>query len=66
MLGDATNFAHWDEVNLSWAFIDPISQAWERAKTDIPIYESGSMGPKEADDLLAKEQLHWWPLTEDE
>ncbi len=60
--GDATNFAHWDEVALSWSFVDAISQNWEENKTLSPNYEAGSMGPKASDDLLAKDGFHWWPL----
>ncbi|MBO9131450.1 glucose-6-phosphate dehydrogenase [Bacillus sp. 165] len=63
MLGDATNFTHWDEVALSWKFVDTISQAWEKNKAkNFPNYESGSMGPKESDALLEKDGFHWWPV----
>ncbi|MBY7144692.1 glucose-6-phosphate dehydrogenase [Virgibacillus sp. NKC19-3] len=64
MLGDATNFTHWDEVAFSWAYIDAILNAWARQTPDFPNYQSGSMGPKEADDLLAKDGFHWWPITD--
>lgn len=33
LLGDATNFAHWDEVALSWNFVDAISETWAADKT---------------------------------
>lgn len=62
LLGDATNFAHWDEVALSWNFVDSISETWAANKILSPNYESGSMGPKESDDLLAKDGLHWWNI----
>ncbi|MBD8070366.1 glucose-6-phosphate dehydrogenase [Bacillus sp. PS06] len=63
--GDATNFTHWDEVSLSWSFVDPISSVWEsQITTDFPNYPAGSMGPKAADDLLAKNGDHWWPLSD--
>ncbi|WP_404459905.1 glucose-6-phosphate dehydrogenase [Sutcliffiella horikoshii] len=63
MRGDMTNFTHWDEVALSWSFIDEISKAWENTRAfDFPNYESGSMGPKLADGLLEKDGFHWWPL----
>jgi glucose-6-phosphate 1-dehydrogenase len=66
MLGDATNFTHWDEVALSWKFVDTISEAWESTKAqNFPNYESGSMGPKESDALLAEDGFHWWPVGED-
>ncbi|MDT8861672.1 glucose-6-phosphate dehydrogenase [Alkalihalobacillus sp. MEB130] len=63
MLGDATNFAHWDEVDLSWTFIDTISKAWESRDVEVATYEAGSMGPKQADKLLADDGFHWWPIT---
>jgi len=63
MLGDATNFAHWDEVELSWKFIDPISHAWNNDQ-DLPFYEAGSMGPRESDALLHNGGFHWWPISQ--
>ncbi|QKN92637.1 glucose-6-phosphate dehydrogenase [Bacillus amyloliquefaciens] len=62
LLGDATNFAHWDEVALSWNFVHAISETWAADKTLSPNYEAGSMGPKASDDLLEKDGLHWWNI----
>ncbi|WP_059105889.1 glucose-6-phosphate dehydrogenase [Shouchella shacheensis] len=64
MVGDATNFAHWDEVSLSWAFVDALSEAWEHSDKPLASYESGSMGPREADQLLDKDGFHWWPVED--
>ncbi|OLO26835.1 glucose-6-phosphate dehydrogenase [Alkalihalophilus pseudofirmus] len=64
MLGDATNFAHWDEVDLSWTFIDTISKTWESREIEIHTYETGSMGPKAADELLSQDNNHWWSINE--
>ncbi|MFS0863433.1 glucose-6-phosphate dehydrogenase [Fredinandcohnia sp. 179-A 10B2 NHS] len=65
MMGDATNFTHWDEVALSWRFVDSISKVWEsQIATEYPNYEAGSMGPKAADELLEKDGFHWWPISE--
>ena len=67
MRGDATNFSHWDEVALSWKYTDVISRAWEREPAaNFPNYPSGSMGPVSADELLAKDGFHWWPVIEEE
>ncbi|WP_153728300.1 glucose-6-phosphate dehydrogenase [Salinibacillus xinjiangensis] len=64
--GDATNFTHWDEVALSWQFVDTIYQAWaEKKATDFPNYDSGTMGPKAADDLLNQDGFKWWPIADD-
>ncbi|WP_138417943.1 glucose-6-phosphate dehydrogenase [Aquibacillus sediminis] len=64
MRGDSTNFTHWNEVALSWKFVDVISRAWENNKAeDFPNYESGSNGPKHSDGLLAKDGFHWWDVS---
>ncbi len=63
MRGDATNFTHWDEVALSWQFVDPISRVWEHEEVrNLPTYPSGTMGPEEANQLLAKDDFFWWSL----
>ncbi|MRH44594.1 glucose-6-phosphate dehydrogenase [Aquibacillus halophilus] len=67
MRGDSTNFTHWDEVALSWKYVDIISNAWENKSSDqFPNYESGSNGPKDSDDLLEKDGFHWWSVTRDD
>ena len=62
--GDATNFTHWDEVALSWQFVDEISAVWENEPAVFPNYPAGSMGPKEADLLLEKDGFSWWPIID--
>jgi glucose-6-phosphate 1-dehydrogenase len=53
MRGDATLFTRNDEIEALWAIIDPILTAWhEDTESDIPQYEAGTAGPKEADKLL--------------
>ena len=59
MLGDSTLFTRDDEVEASWTFITRIHQAWaEQKKKQIPVFETGSWGPSEADELLG-EGMHW-------
>ncbi|GAB2534616.1 glucose-6-phosphate dehydrogenase [Gracilibacillus alcaliphilus] len=62
MRGDSTNFTHWDEVALSWKFIDVIAEAWSKKKADFPNYTSGTNGPKEADMLLHHDGFEWWDV----
>lgn len=63
MRGDSTNFTHWDEVALSWKFVDTISQAWSKTPAgNFPNYQSGSMGPDAADELLERDGYHWWSV----
>ncbi|GGE52214.1 glucose-6-phosphate 1-dehydrogenase [Pullulanibacillus camelliae] len=63
MRGDSTNFTRWDEVALSWQYVDSIIKAWDEAKAPLDYYEAGTRGPKAADELLAKNHFHWWPIT---
>jgi glucose-6-phosphate 1-dehydrogenase len=60
MLGDQTLFARSDEVEESWRHIDPIISHLEGdPSTPLHIYPSGSWGPKEADQLLARHGRVW-------
>ena len=61
MAGDATLFARRDEVEGAWAFVDHIEHAWHQHDNPPPLafYPSGSWGPKEADDLLARDGRTW-------
>lgn len=54
MLGDATNFTHWDEVALSWEFVDRLLASWAKQKAEFPNYESGSMCQKLQTSYLKK------------
>jgi glucose-6-phosphate 1-dehydrogenase len=65
MRGDATNFTHWDEVKLSWSFVDSISDVWEKTPAkNFPNYASGSMGPDASEQLLESDGFHWWPVDD--
>ncbi|OKL38046.1 glucose-6-phosphate dehydrogenase [Domibacillus mangrovi] len=62
MRGDSTNFTHWDEVALSWSFVDVIAEAWRNEKAPYPNYPASTTGPKAADELLEQDGFFWWPL----
>lgn len=58
--GDASLFTRGDRSELAWELIDPILQAWEDPYgPPLAIYEQGSWGPTEADNMLAVD-LHKW------
>ncbi len=60
MRGEATLFTRRDEVEEQWAFIDPVIEAWRaEANAPPPLYEAGSWGPDQADDLLARDGRRW-------
>jgi glucose-6-phosphate 1-dehydrogenase len=55
--GDATLFMRADEVEAQWRVIAPLLGA---ATERPPVtYVAGSMGPAEADELLARDGRHW-------
>jgi len=64
MIGDPTLFMRADMVEQAWRIVQPVLDAWAAQKTDIPGYESGSDGPKAADELLSSDaDRAWRPLS---
>jgi glucose-6-phosphate 1-dehydrogenase len=61
--GDSTYFTRWDEVSLAWQYVDRIAKAWSQRKDDLNLYPAGSWGPKEAQELLARDGFQWWPVN---
>ncbi|CAK8054855.1 glucose-6-phosphate dehydrogenase [Eupransor demetentiae] len=59
MDGNGSNFADWHGVATAWKFTDAISKAYADDAAPLETYASGSMGPKAADELLAKNGDHW-------
>jgi len=60
ILGDSTLFARVDEVEQSWNILTPILKYWAaKTSTNFPNYASGSWGPKEADEMIARDNRSW-------
>jgi len=60
MRGEATLFTRRDEVEEQWSFIDAVFDSWRaEANAPPPTYGSGSWGPEQADDLLARDGRRW-------
>ncbi|GIO12334.1 glucose-6-phosphate 1-dehydrogenase [Cohnella xylanilytica] len=58
--GNATFFAHWDEVELSWQWVQPVLDAFAENLVPLHKYEAGSYGPAESAALLAQDGNCWW------
>jgi len=59
--GDATLFDRGDSVEAAWSLVDPILDVWGAARTaTVPIYPSGTWGPKESDQLLERDGRQWY------
>src|SRR5665213_3272644 len=60
MIGDPTLFMRADMVEQAWRIVQPVLDDWAANKADFPNYESGSDGPKAADELLAGDGHRTW------
>ena len=58
LLGDPPLFPQSHEVELSWAILDPVEQAWAQSGAPEP-YAAGTWGPASADALLARDGRVW-------
>ncbi|HEY3630169.1 MAG TPA: glucose-6-phosphate dehydrogenase [Jatrophihabitantaceae bacterium] len=57
LIGDATLFPRNDEVEASWRVIDPLEEFWADSLPNL--YRAGEWGPKEADEMLARDGRQW-------
>ena len=60
MIGDPTLFMRADMVEQTWRIVQPVLDAWAAEKADFPNYDSGSDGPKAADELLTRDAKRAW------
>ncbi|MET8810913.1 glucose-6-phosphate dehydrogenase [Streptomyces sp. NPDC004549] len=58
LLGDANLFPRTQEVEESWKILDPIEEYWDTHGKPAQ-YDSGSWGPREADEMLARDGRSW-------
>jgi glucose-6-phosphate 1-dehydrogenase len=60
MIGDATLFQRADMVEAGWTIVDPILDVWQALPPRrFPNYPSGTWGPAESDELLARDGRQW-------
>jgi glucose-6-phosphate 1-dehydrogenase len=60
MIGDNILYQRADSVEAGWRAVQPFIDAWKKAGADgLKTYKAGSEGPKEADDLLARDGRAW-------
>jgi glucose-6-phosphate 1-dehydrogenase len=60
MIGDATLFQRADNIEVGWAAVQPLIEAWRTGEPEL--YVAGSEGPAGADALLARDGRSWRPL----
>ena len=62
MMGDATLFQRADNIEASWAAVQPLLESWGRGEGSVEPYAAGSEGPQAADALLARDGRAWLKL----
>lgn len=63
IVGDSTLFARADEVEQSWKILTPVLNYWAKHPLkDFPNYAAGSWGPKEADEMIQRDDRSWRTL----
>jgi glucose-6-phosphate 1-dehydrogenase len=60
MMGDATLFQRSDMVESAWQIVGPILDVWGALPArNFPNYSAGTWGPKEAEDMLRRDNRVW-------
>ena len=58
--GDPTLFTRRDEVEAAWWIVQPILDVWSTPDSPAPlIYDAGSWGPEQADQMIAQTDRTW-------
>ncbi len=59
MVGDPTLFIRADEVEQSWAVVNPYLEAWASPGAGLHYYNAGTWGPHVANLLIERHGDHW-------
>jgi glucose-6-phosphate 1-dehydrogenase len=60
MTGDQTLFMRADMVEQAWRIVQPVLDTWKEDRSgELPLYQAGSAGPSEADELLTRSDRRW-------
>lgn len=60
---DGAWFSKWNQIEVSWNYIDELKKRFEQEQQPLAIYTAGSEGPIEADTLLQRNGHTWFPGT---
>lgn len=62
LTGDRSLFKRSDMIDRGWEIVQPILDAWRGSECELAMYPAGSDGPREADELMARDGRAWRPL----
>ena len=59
--GDSTLFTRWDELQLTWAYVDSIMDSVkENKESTLKCYEKESNGPEQLENFIDSGHGEWW------
>jgi glucose-6-phosphate 1-dehydrogenase len=64
MRGDQTPFMGTDLIEAACRVVQPIQDAWADRPPDFPNYAAGTSGPREAEELLARDGRGWVEIAD--
>ena len=50
-------------IELEWAAVQPVLDAWEKSPETPELYAAGSEGPPTGDELLSRNGDKWLPVA---
>jgi glucose-6-phosphate 1-dehydrogenase len=63
MCGDPTLFQRADSVEDGWSIVQPVLDVWKALPArSFPNYAAGTWGPRDAEELLARDGRAWRPI----
>ncbi len=60
MKGDPARFTTWSEIEAAWKLTDGLYSHFKDTRGQVHLYEQGSRGPAEAEQMLEKDGRRWW------
>jgi glucose-6-phosphate 1-dehydrogenase len=63
LCGEASLFQRSDMIELEWAAVAPVLEAWGTSDEAPELYAAGQDGPASADALLARDHHRWLPVA---
>lgn len=57
--GERAWFSQWDQIEVSWNYIEQLRQRYQAEGLPVCTYTQGTAGPKEADELLGRFGHQW-------
>lgn len=64
MKGERSWFSQWDQIELSWNFMEQLKSLYKEEELTVYPYAPGTPGPKEADDFIRASGHEWLPKAQ--